>query len=199
MILVVILAILAVTLLFMCFISEHTMVIGRGFLILPVVFGIISLTTTFLSFRLDTTNKTESVIYKNPADAKVEIVSTHNKELFDLIQIGTVDTTINAGDTITQNKLDYLKENTDSAKVIISKGKESSTRDDVSLDFKDLNKPKPGMKVKLEKVTYSTADVTEHVMGFTGVHFKSKIVTVYVRYVDNKDQKELNDIYGDNS
>lgn len=83
--------------------------------------------------------------------------------------------------------------------MIISKGKESSTRDDVSLDFEDLNKPKPGMKVKLEKVTYSTADVTEHVMGFTGVHFKSKIVTVYVRYVDNKDQKERNDIYGDNS
>ena len=198
MILVVILAILVVTVLFMNIISEHTMVLGRGFLILPVVFGIISLTTAFLSFRLDTTNKTESVIYKNPADAKVEIVSTHNKELFDLIQIGTVDTTIKAGDTITQNKLDYLKENTDSAKVIISKGKESSTRDDVSLDFKDLNKPKPVMKVKLEKVTYSTADVTEHVMGFTGVHFKSKIVTVYVRYVDNKDQKELNDIYGDN-
>lgn len=64
MILVVILAILAVTLLFMCFISEHTMVLGRGFLILPVVFGIISLTTAFLSFRLDTTNKTESVILK---------------------------------------------------------------------------------------------------------------------------------------
>jgi hypothetical protein len=199
MILVVILAILAVTLLFMGFISEYTMVLGRHFLILPIVFGIMSLIGAFLSFRLDTTNKTESVIYKNPADAKVEIVSTHNKELFDLIQIGTVDTTIKAGDTITQNKLDYLKENTDSAKVIISKGKESSTRDDVSLDFEDLNKPKPGMKVKLEKVTYSTADVTEHVMGLTGVHFKSKVVTVYVRYVNNKDQKELNDIYGDNN
>lgn len=199
MILVVILAILVVTVLFMNIISEYTMVLGRHFLILPIVFGVMSLIGAFLSFRLDTTNKTESVIYKNPADAKVEIVSTHNKELFDLIQIGTVDTKIKAGDTITQNKLEYLKENTDSAKVIISKGKESSTRDDVSLDFEDLNKPKPGMKVKLEKVTYNTADVTEHVMGLTGVHFKSKVVTVYVRYVNNKDQKELNDIYGDNN
>lgn len=199
MILVVILAILVVTVLFMSVISEYTMVLGRHFLILPIVFGIMSLIGAFLSFRLDTTNKTESVIYKNPADAEVEIVSTHNKELFDLIQIGTVDTKIKAGDTITQNKLEYLKENTDSAKVIISKGKESSTRDDVSLDFEDLNKPKPGMKVKLEKVTYNTADVTEHVMGLTGVHFKSKVVTVYVRYVNNKDQKELNDIYGDNN
>ena len=199
MILVVILAILVVTVLFMNIISEYTMVLGRHFLILPIVFGVISLIGAFLSFRLDTTNKTESVIYKNPADAKVEIVSTYNKELFDLIQIGTVDTKIKAGDTITQNKLEYLKENTDSAKVIISKGKESSTREDVSLDFEDLNKPKPGMKVKLEKVTNNTADVTEHVMGLTGVHFKSKVVTVYVRYVNNKDQKELNDIYGDNN
>ena len=166
---------------------------------LPFIFGVVASIATVLSFRLDSSNKTESVIYKNPADAKVEIVSAHDKELFDLIPIGTVYTKIKAGDMISQDTLDYIKKNTDTAKVTISKGKESSTRDEVDLVFKDLNKPKPGMKVKLEKVTYSTANMTEHVMGLTGVKFKDKTVTIYVRYVDNKDQKELNDIYGDNS
>ena len=139
-----------------------------------------------------------NLLFIKTKDAKVEIVSTHERELL-TFTIGYDHTKITAGDTITQDKLDYLKENTDSATITISKGKESSTRDNVNLEFKDLNKKKPGMKVKLEKVTYSTADNTENLFGHQGVTWRDKIVTGYVRYVESNSQKELNDLYGDNS
>lgn len=163
-----------------------------------MILMVVTLISVLFNYKIDVSNKTESVIYKNPKDAKVEIVSTHERELL-TFTIGYDHTKITAGDTITQDKLDYLKENTDSATITISKGKESSTRDNVNLEFKDLNKKKPGMKVKLEKVTYSTADNTENLFGHQGVTWRDKIVTGYVRYVESNSQKELNDLYGDNS
>lgn len=160
MILIVVLSILVVTLILLLIIENTALFYDRFTRVIPFILMIISLIGVFLNYRIDTSNKTQSVIYKNPQDAKVEIVATHERELL-TFTVGYDHTKITAGDTITQDKLDYLKENTDSAKVTISKGKESSTRDKADLEFKDLNKKKPGMKAKLEKVTYSTADKSE--------------------------------------
>lgn len=198
MILVVFLSIIATTLIFLAIIENTSLQYNWFTRVSPIIFMVVTLISVLFNYKIDVSNKTESVIYKNPKDAKVEIVSTHERELL-TFTIGYDHTKITAGDTITQDKLDYLKENTDSATITISKGKESSTRDNVNLEFKDLNKKKPGMKVKLEKVTYSTADNTENLFGHQGVTWRDKIVTVYVRYVESNSQKELNDLYGDNS
>lgn len=198
MILVVFLSIIATTLIFLAIIENTSLQYDWFTRVSPIIFMVVTLISVLFNYKIDVSNKTESVIYKNPKDAKVEIVSTHERELL-TFTIGYDHTKITAGDTITQDKLDYLKENTDSATITISKGKESSTRDNVNLEFKDLNKKKPGMKVKLEKVTYSTADNTENLFGHQGVTWRDKIVTVYVRYVESNSQKELNDLYGDNS
>lgn len=198
MILVVFLSIIATTLIFLAIIENTSLQYDWFTRVSPIIFMVVTLISVLFNYKIDVSNKTESVIYKNPKDAKVEIVSTHERELL-TFTIGYDHTKITAGDTITQDKLDYLKENTDSATITISKGKESSTRDNVNLEFKDLNKKKPGMKVKLEKVTYSTADNTENLFGHQGVTWRDKIVTGYVRYVESNSQKELNDLYGDNS
>ena len=198
MILVVFLSIIATTLIFLAIIENTSLQYDWFTRVSPIIFMVVTLISVLFNYKIDVSNKTESVIYKNPKDAKVEIVSTHERELL-TFTIGYDHTKITAGDTITQDKLDYLKENTNSATITISKGKESSTRDNVNLEFKDLNKKKPGMKVKLEKVTYSTADNTENLFGHQGVTWRDKIVTVYVRYVESNSQKELNDLYGDNS
>lgn len=198
MILVVFLSIIATTLIFLAIIENTSLQYDWFTRVSPIIFMVVTLISVLFNYKIDVSNKTESVIYKNPKDAKVEIVSTHERKLL-TFTIGYDHTKITAGDTITQDKLDYLKENTDSATITISKGKESSTRDNVNLEFKDLNKKKPGMKVKLEKVTYSTADNTENLFGQQGVTWRDKIVTVYVRYVESNSQKELNDLYGDNS
>lgn len=198
MILVVFLSIIATTLIFLAIIENTSLQYDWFTRVSPIIFMVVTLISVLFNYKIDVSNKTESVIYKNPKDAKVEIVSTHERELL-TVTIGYDHTKITAGDTITQDKLDYLKENTDSATITISKGKESSTRDNVNLELKDLNKKKPGMKVKLEKVTYSTADNTENLFGHQGVTWRDKIVTVYVRYVESNSQKELNDLYGDNS
>mgnify|MGYP000866885436 FL=1 len=197
MILLVVLGILVATLFFLEIVVNTSLYYNVFTRVSPYIFMVASLLSVVLNFKIDTSNKTQSVIYKNPQDAKVEIVATHEREIL-TFTVGYDHTKITAGDTITQDKLDYLKENTDSAKVTISKGKESSTRNNADLEFKDLNKKKPGMKAKLEKVTYSTADKSENIFGQKGLTWSDKTITVYVRYIDSNSQKELDDLYGDN-
>lgn len=52
---------------------------------------------------------------------------------------------------------------------------------------------------KIEKVTYSASDVYESVLGFRYKAKPDKTVTIYVRYINVKEQDELNNLYGDNN
>lgn len=144
---------------------------------------------SFCTYSVDHVNKTSAVIYKNKADAKVEIVSPDDE---------TVKRKITAGDIIKQSTLEDFTDNVWNANIKISKGNYSSTRNDVDVEVKDLNKSKYGMMVKIEKVTYSTSDIYESVLGFRRKGKPEKTVTIYVRYINVKEQDELNSIYGDN-
>lgn len=133
-------------------------------------------------------NTTTSVIYKNKENAKVEITSPDD---------ATVKRKITAGDIIKQSTLEDFTDYVRTANVKISKGNYSSIRNDVDVEVKDLNKPTHGKMAKIEKVTYSTSDVYESTLGFRHKEKPEKTVTVYVRYINIKEQDELNGIYGD--
>lgn len=109
MILVVFLSIIATTLIFLAIIENTSLQYDWFTRVSPIIFMVVTLISVLFNYKIDVSNKTESVIYKNPKDAKVEIVSTHERELL-TFTIGYDHTKITAGDTITQDKLDYLKE-----------------------------------------------------------------------------------------
>ena len=161
--------------------NSHTINIP---MILTPVLMILSLCTA----GVEHVNKTTAVIYKNKADAKVEITSPDDE---------TVKRKITVGDIIKQSTLEDFTDNVWKANIKISKGNYSSTRNEVDVEVKDLNKSKPGMMAKIEKVTYSTSDVYESTLGFRHKEKPKKTVTLYVRYVNVKEQDELNSIYGD--
>jgi hypothetical protein len=60
-----------------------------------------------------------------------------------------------------------------------------------------LNQPTQGKMAKIEKVTYSASDVYESVLGFRYKAKPDKTVTIYVHYINVKEQDELNNLYGD--
>mgnify|MGYP000947468533 CR=1 FL=1 len=157
--------------------------------LVPFIVAVILTILSFCTHRVDYVNKSSAVIYKNKADAKVEIASPDDE---------TVKRKITAGDIIKQSTLEDFKDHVWEANVTISKGNYSSIRNDVDVEVKDLNKPTHGKMAKIEKVTYSASDVYESVLGFRHKEKPEKTVTVYVRYIDSNSQKELDDLYGDN-
>lgn len=161
--------------------NSHTINIP---MILTPVLIILSLCTA----GVEHVNTTTAVIYKNKADAKVEITSPDDE---------TVKRKITAGDIIKQSTLEDFKDHVWEANVKISKGNYSSIRNDVDVEVKDVNKPTHGKMAKIEKVTYSTSDVYESTLGFRHKEKPEKTVIIYVRYINVKEQDELNSIYGD--
>jgi len=95
MILVVFLSIIATTLIFLAIIENTSLQYDWFTRVSPIIFMVVTLISVLFNYKIDVSNKTESVIYKNPKDAKVEIVSTHKRELL-TFTIGYDHTKINS-------------------------------------------------------------------------------------------------------
>lgn len=154
----------------------------------PSIVAVILIILSFCTYKVDHINKSSAVIYKNKADAKVEIMSTDDE---------TVKRKITAGDIIKQSELEDFTDHVWNADVKISKGNYSSTRNEADVEVKNLNQPTQGKMAKIAKVTYSASDVYESVLGFRYKAKPDKTVTIYVRYINVKEQDELNNLYGD--
>lgn len=79
----------------------------------PSIVAVILIILSFCTYKVDHVNKSFAVIYKNKADAKVEIMSTDDE---------TVKRKITAGDIIKQSELEDFTDHVGNADVKISKG-----------------------------------------------------------------------------